>query len=239
MATNLERLFAYSVENKDIIAQKYRGSSSETALQSMPKVFLKMWDHINLAQRQYQDLKQTDEEFQQKFNQKMEPAKRKLEEQINGQLITLVGIFTALAFLVFGGITSLDNVFETEGVPVLKLIIIGAVWGLCILNTVFVFLYCVSRLIDRSIATHGTTVLQKYPIVIWSDFLLLSVMLICSWIYYLRNRDGLGWLDVFINRYPMLFSITGTIIIIAMITILFRFLIKGTNTKARQKNKRT
>lgn len=63
--------------------------------------------------------------------------KEDMSKEMNSQLLTMIGIFTALAFLVFGGINSLDNVFS-EGVPVLKLMVVGSVWGLCILNLVFV-----------------------------------------------------------------------------------------------------
>ena len=57
------------------------------------------------------------------FDSSIEPFKAELEKEMSAQLLTMVSIFTALAFLVFGGINSLGNIFTNHQIPILKLII--------------------------------------------------------------------------------------------------------------------
>ena len=45
-----------------------------------------------------------------------------MSKEMNAQMITMVGIFTALAFLVFGSISSLDGIFEQNAIPLFKVI---------------------------------------------------------------------------------------------------------------------
>lgn len=106
-------------------------------LEDTQKAVLKIWDHVNLAQQQYNALKQSDEEYKEKFEKLISTYKEDMTKDMSNQLLTMVSIFTALAFLVFGGISSLDNIFSVHGIPLLKLMCVGAVWGLCILNLIF------------------------------------------------------------------------------------------------------
>ncbi len=63
-----------------------------------------------MAQTQYSGLKQTDEEYKRKFQNSITPFQKELMKDMNAQLLTMVSIFTALAFLVFGGISSLGSI---------------------------------------------------------------------------------------------------------------------------------
>lgn len=251
MTGNLIKLveFSRNPECKGKIKTDYPDEKYQLAVESMTKVCIKMWDHINLASRQYSDLKQTDDEFKDKFNQRFDqsfdksfkesvgPETEKLQESMNSQLITLVGIFTALAFLVFGGITSLDNVFESTEIPVLKLMAIGSVWGLCILNMIFVFLYCVQRLtrVNISQSDDKKTVLERYPIVFWSDFCIVTVMVVTLWIYYLKNRAGLAWIDNLLVRNPLFVVLIGSTLLIVLIVAVAKRLVTLTGMKTKSK----
>lgn len=65
-----------------------------------------------------------DKDYEKIVDSKMETAEIKMSKEMNAQLIALVGIFTALSFLVFGGVSSLDNIFlGAKDIPALKLII--------------------------------------------------------------------------------------------------------------------
>ncbi len=254
MTGNLTKLveFSRSPKSNGIIEADYSDEKYQVAIKSMTKVCIKMWDHINLAYRQYSDLKQTDDEFKDKFNQRFDqsfaksfkesvgPETEKLQRSMNSQLITLVGIFTALAFLVFGGITSLDNVFESTGVPVLKLLAIGSVWGLFILNMIFVFLYCVQRItrLNTSQSDKKKNVFERYPVVFWCDFCLIVVMVVTLWIYYLKNRAGLAWLDILLADNPKLVVLVGSSILIALIVIGTKRMITLTGMKTKNKRNR-
>ena len=76
MTGNLIKLveFSRNPECKGKIKTDYPDEKYQLAVESMTKVCIKMWDHINLASRQYSDLKQTDDEFKDKFNQRFDQS---------------------------------------------------------------------------------------------------------------------------------------------------------------------
>lgn len=192
---------------------------------------MKIWDHINLAHQQYSALKQSDAEYEEKFNKKMIPIKEDLSKDLSQQLLTMVSIFTALAFLIFGGISSLDNIFANQEIPILKLMIVGSVWGLCILNLIFVFLFCVGKMTKlkfTSTDNSDATIFQKYPIVWWSNLVIVSVMILSMWGYYITKRNIHTWFDQICFKDPMWATIIGTgVILVAIIDITCK-LIKAT-----------
>lgn len=137
----------------------------------------KLWDHSNLAQTQNQSLHDSDETFKARFDKNLIPFKSEFTHEMNMQFISLIAIFTALSFLVFGGISSLDNVFSDVGrVPVLELMIVGSIWSLCITNLVFVFIFLIAKLTKLNIKSsdrEGATLSRRYPFFVWSNFVLL------------------------------------------------------------------
>jgi len=191
-----------------------------------------------LAQQQYQVLKQTDQEYADKFNSNIEKYKQEMTKEMSQQLISLVGIFTALAFLIFGSISSLDNIFSVHGIPLLKLMCVGTIWGICILNLVFVFLFCVSKMTKtqfKSTEDPRATIFQKYPIVWWCNFTLCSLLLIFCWFYYLTSHELFVWFSDFMELHVSIKVIIVTIIICIVIFFAFRSLCK--KTKALEPNK--
>ena len=51
---------------------------------------------------------------------------------------------------------------------------VGLIWGLCIFNLIYVFLFCVGKMTHlnfKSTDDPDATIFQKYPIVWWSDLL--------------------------------------------------------------------
>lgn len=128
LITNIEKLVAYT-ETPEFQTRRsrIRNSDSIKHFEDTQKAILKIWDHVNLAQQQYNALKQSDDEYKEKFEKLISPYKEDMTKDMNNQLLTMVSIFTALAFLVFGGISSLDNIFSVHGIPLLKLMCIGAV----------------------------------------------------------------------------------------------------------------
>ena len=151
---------------------------------------------------------------------------------MNGQLLTMVGIFTALAFLVFGGITSLDNIFSVHGIPLLKLMVICSLWGLTIINLVFVFLVCVSKMTKitfSSTENSKASVFQKYPIVWWTNLLLCSILALLSWLYFVRQNHALDWFKELCWNHPARVSCAGFGIIGVIIMVVACILLLHTN----------
>lgn len=228
ISSNLETMFAYT-ETDEYKASIPSGRTKRKTYQDTPKTILKLWDHVNLAQQQYVILRQSDEEYQKKFESSIEPFKQEMTKDLTAQLLTIVGIFTALAFLVFGGISSLDNIFSNIELPLFKLLIVGSVWGLCIINLVFVFLFCVGKMTKMSFSStqnQDATVFQKYPIVWWSNFIVCSVLFMSMWGYFITQGNIHSWLNDFSQKNKEWVSIGGTVVIFLLIIMLGVFLLK-------------
>lgn len=206
--SNLEKLqdYAYSCCPS--------GSKEDCPAKQLSTMVDKLWDHANLAQMQIDSLRQGEGEFQNKFESNIAPHITKLTEDMNKQLISLVSIFTALSFIIFGGISSLDNIFDgAKSIPIIQLIIIGSIWGLCILNLVFTFSFLVSKLTKLSIKTceDATASLSKrYPFWIWSNYIMLLVLSVSCWLYYIDYSNSGSWLIRLSQQHGILSALIGT-----------------------------
>lgn len=224
LMSNLDELVMYA-NNPQIIADikiALPQDQNKKVVDDTRKAVFKIWDHVNLANQQYKVLKQTDAEYTEKFKKRISTYKEEMTKDMNAQLLTLVSIFTALAFLVFGGISSLDNAFSVSGVPLLKLICSGLIWGLCILNLIFVFLFCVGKMTKMNFKSKDepdATIFQKYPIVWWSDLLLASLLIICMWMYFMQRKEINLWFVNVCVKYPVCATIVGFIVILSVIAI--------------------
>lgn len=190
----------------------------------------KLWDHSNLAQTQNRSLHDSDETFTARFDKNLIPFKAEFTREMNMQFISLIAIFTALSFIVFGGISSLDNIFADVGsVPVLELMIIGSIWSLCITNLVFVFIYLVAKLTKLNIKSSerdNATLSQRYPFFVWSNFLLALILAICCWLYYIDYANAGGWLLEFSKDHNILTTAIGILIIGIVFGSLAVFLLR-------------
>lgn len=231
MGSNIESVVAYTQSPEFRKRLEESNSKSTKQMEDARKAVLKIWDHVNLAQQQYSALKQTDEEYRKKFNKSISPIVENITKDMNAQLLTMIGIFTALAFLIFGGISSLDNIFGNLELPLFKLMVIGAVWGICILNLVFIFMFCVGKMTKlnfKSTDDKNANIFQKYPIVWWSNLIIASIMILSIWGYYLTKNEVHNWFDEICIKHSALVSIIGTAFILALIVWVARKLIKVT-----------
>lgn len=111
-------------------------SINDPALEpELKECILKLYDHVQLVLYQVENLKADEEEFKNVIAKNLEPVQAKIEEKMRdtykelyAQLIALIGIFTAMAFMIFGSISALDSVFsEVNKMPLLKVIIIACI----------------------------------------------------------------------------------------------------------------
>jgi len=188
------------------------------------RTILKIWDHANLARRQYLSFKVTDNEYSKIVQEKMKDAETKMTKEMNMQLISMVSIFTALSFLIFGGISSLDNIFlGVRDIPVTKLLIVGVLWCFCIMNLVFVFMFFISKMTGLGITSTqdvNANLVQKYPLVWWSNFILILILACSCWSYYIKREGFSSKVYELLNLHPVGFFTIGTIAII----IVFSFI---------------
>ena len=218
LQTNIDKVVHYVYSDQFKNDFQAENTKIEREFQRTKRMILKMWDHVNLARRQYVLFQHKDDDYSKIVDEKMEIASTKIYKEMNGQLISLVGIFTALSFLVFGGISSLDNIFlGVKDIPVLKLIIIGSIWCFCIMNLVFVFMLFVARLTKLSIRSTddiNANIIQKYPLICWSNFVIIFIFIMSTWLYYIRKYGYTKMLDKFTESYACVVSVIGILLIL-------------------------
>lgn len=114
---NIDLIFDYTL--------KVYGNNSDEY-----RIVLKIYDHINLINMQYEDFHTPDEHIENivntgnaAINKNVERVKEELknaEKGIYTQLISIVSLFVAIAFVMFGGVSLMNNIFdysELEKIP--------------------------------------------------------------------------------------------------------------------------
>ena len=230
----IEGLFNQNLDNLEgyIYSQAEKKPTKEKEITSDPDVIMfdKFSDHVNLALVQRGLVDTSDKNFESNFKTCADPYAEKLYSKLNKELISLVSIFTALSFLVFGGIQSLDNIFTDVGsVPIVELVIVGCIWSFGILNLVFSFLYLISKLTKlslRAVDDDHATLAQKYPFWVWSNFALFFIFSIFCWIYYVDYSNSGSWLIRWSQGHNIMSTFGGIGIILIIFGFAFCFLVK-------------
>ena len=223
--TNLESVleFVLSDEYSQQINTK-KDEKDKTKITRSRKIVLKLYDHVNLARRQYIELRETDEEFERRFDKYFSEHQLEITKEMSNQLVTLVGIFTAIAFVVFGGISSLDDIFRggMSDIPLLRLMILGTLWSLCMTNLLYIFLFCVGKITKLSIKSSDRpddNLVQKYPIIFWSNYIFISLTIVLCWLYFLNNHGHFKWLHVLADKDSITTNLIGFVVIVLLLMI--------------------
>lgn len=104
------------------------------------KPLLKFYDHCNLAYAQKTVYQQTKIEAETTVSNALKEKLDDYQKDMTGQLIGLISIFTALAFLVFGSISILDNLLtNVQSQPLFKVLFVADLWLLCMTNMFMIF----------------------------------------------------------------------------------------------------
>ena len=228
LLSNLDFLRDYANNNEETSEQK--GNSDERKLTSeTKKAVWKLWDHINLAHRQFHVLRLSEGDYKKRFEEHIRTVQSDMTKETNSQLLTIVGIFTALAFVVFGGISSfgsiLTGIHESQ---LLKLLIVACVWGIGMLNVVFIFLFGIGKMTGKELRSgNSKRIRERYPVYFWANYVIISLLLLFGWLYYCHNRQSFSWLDWMINRNPALIGFIGCAVIVIMIIFIAKLLRKN------------
>lgn len=188
VSTNIDSIFEYvrDSEDTDIITSDVR------------KVTFKFKDHIELAVRQCELFNEAATYLENKMSAEMEKKAASLTKDLTSQLVGLIGIFTALSFIVFGGITALDSLMESlvsfkeNDTSIIPMLILGSVWSLCIMNLLYAFMYFVLKIVNISFdksESEKLNIVQKHPFVFATNFLLLFIFLACCGIWLIKTSN--------------------------------------------------
>lgn len=226
LQTNIDTVvnYMYSKQYEQDFSGALKSRDEKRKLERTQRTVLKMWDHVNLARRQYIMFHHKDTDYEKIVDEKMEIVGAKISKEMNVQLISLVAIFTALSFLVFGGISSLDNIFDgAKDIPILKLIVVGSVWGFCIMNMLFVFIYFISKIAKLNLSSAddvNASVLKKYPLVCWCNLVVISIFALSSWAVYISGEKLSIRLYELVYKNQTMFFIVGTLVIVMVIVLV-------------------
>lgn len=231
LLTNLDDLVHFTEDPDKIQEEIANKKYDKNQVKRARKVTLKLRDHVTLACHQYTMLKQTDAEYDEKFQQRIDRYKEEMTKEMNAQMITMVSIFTALAFLVFGSVTSLDGIFENIEMPIFKVMSIALIWGICVFNMIFMFLHCISKMTKLNFKSNTKTeasIWKQYPIVWWSNFLMISLLMLTLWGNFVQHNVIGEWLLELVNDDPRCIFLIGVVVIVGIIVLAFRQLYRLT-----------
>lgn len=111
----------------------------------------------------------------QEINENTNKLNNKIENHIT-HLISLVSIFTALAFIFFGGLSSLTELLkEYNGHNEINMIRITTIWGLAFNSAFYIFFYFIFAITDR--LENNSKMFCKFIII---SYIILIIVLIGS-----------------------------------------------------------
>lgn len=163
---------------------------------------------------------------------KSEEALKKSEEmnkkslnkisKMQGETIGVISIFAAVTLAFSGGISYLSSAISAiHNSPILKLLLTILICGFVLVNTIFVLLYVVAKMVDKgkfmscntedckSCKVRGTgeknikrkvcsslkKMRHKFPYIFWIDIILLGMVVgICSFMVFQKHPQCPNWL---------------------------------------------
>lgn len=146
------------------------------------RMICKFWDHCNLAYKQKELNKNTQESLNNQFKSYMEPYIndfKQSEKEMQTQYISILGIFAAIVLAFTGGMTLSASVLNNiHHASVYKLIIIACIVGL-------IFMFMMWLLMDFIRSIHGQLDRKYWVIIVFSVTLIVIALL--AFCFY--NKD--------------------------------------------------
>lgn len=213
-ADNKENRLVYSVISDFVFAMEQRDRLTTNVKQAVDAVYsgqieaysdntkkmvVKIYDHINLAIRQKDMTNKSDGDLRAQIEEVVENKSAAVTKDMTTQLVSLIAIFTALSFIVFGGISSLDSIFQSlqstmaEKNTVLPTLIVADLWGLCLMNLLFGFMYFVLRIagLPKPVNSDAKNLVQRYPVVFFCDYVLVLLLVVLGGSWF-AECNGVG-----------------------------------------------
>lgn len=142
------------IEETDFIGETVNISSEKYSL------IYKLYDHCNLANIQKNAYTQTgksirenvyhsfSEKYKEEYDEKIKPKIDLIQKDLTGQLIGIVAIFTALAFLISGGTAMFDSILgNIRLASVSRMICAGIIWTLCMSVLFYIFALLILKIV--------------------------------------------------------------------------------------------
>lgn len=209
--------------------------SPGTPMDGSSRILIKFRDHAQLAYSQRRLLMQREADITDLITKQLEPKLAQSSKELTSQLVGLVAIFTALSFIVFGGISSLSSILQVlsqKENSILPTLIVVIGWAFCILNLLFAFMYFILRIVKPTLMPSDQNseknLVQKYPVVFVCNYCLGSALLLCFGILGMEQIGINQALYDFISSYRVWTFWAFPVAIVALIILVgiilwFRF----------------
>lgn len=223
MMTNLETVIDYAMGHL-----RPDEGHPDKEKEILYKTILKFYDHLNLAQKQVEMFDSDRKSLQQDIELEVKTEISNATKDITSQLVGLVALFTAMSFLVFGGIASLDSIFKSVErfvnleSSVLPVLLVAIAWAFCMMNLLFGFMYFVLRLVkpEQFTIRSEKNMVQRYPVVFLANYILLCLFVLFAAVWFVSCYDvALPILNFVINN-PLLICIVGAAVFIGFFFLL-------------------
>lgn len=198
------------------------------------KMAIKFEDHVNLAIQQKHLVKKTQKAMVREVDTVIAPRINEITKEMTSQLVGMVALFTALSFIVFGAISSLEGIMDALGRAtentdsILPPMIVAVAWSFCVMNLLYCFMYFIIRVtnLNKPVDEKAKNVVQRYPIVFLSNYILLALFLIFG-AFWFAECNGIGK-SVFTLalEHDMWTAAIGVFLIVATLFIIGRRLLQ-------------
>lgn len=142
------------------------------------RMLVKLYDHCNLANTQKAVYNQTKQDINQLTDNTIRQKVREYEKEITTQLISLVSIFTALSFVIFGGISVLDNLLQNIKILApLKTLLVADVWLMCMSTVFILFTKFIFSLTNKGNGFRWKTMLAIFNIIFIVIFVIILLVI--------------------------------------------------------------
>lgn len=173
---DLYKNYDYAISDNDLQQQIV------TVSQSNYKLLIKLYDHCNLANTQRTVYNQTKQDISNLTDDTIKQKVGEYEKDMTTQLISLVSIFTALSFVIFGGISVLDNLLQNiRELVIIKTILISDLWLICMSNLFVLFTRLICFLTGKGKDFRWKTILIIFNLIL---LVILGIVLFCGYKIY-------------------------------------------------------
>lgn len=164
---NIKSLIGYLKMNSKDADKILKKIDEKNLSKEIIRVLQKLYDHIALEEERIlknrEIIDESKDEIQDEIINRFEEIGDEFKKQtlevsssLNANVITIVGLFSAIIFVFFGGVTGMSTIVggimelktkQDLAIPIIMLLIIGLV----IFNIIFLLLYSVAKIINKNI----------------------------------------------------------------------------------------
>lgn len=226
--SNMGEVVDYATEH----SQRDENWQSEDR-QDLYRTVIKFYDHANLAHQQqvtFSSKKEAlREDVKNEVHATLDPKISEITKEMTSQLVGLISIFTALSFIVFGGISSLESmVTSLKGTldkydSVLPILILAMAWAFCMMNLLFGFMYFVIRIthLRKPVDENAKNVVQRYPVVFLCDYVIMALLILFSGMWFAKKaKVGSGFYKFWVSDHPNITFIAAILVFVVVFAIL-------------------